>query len=84
MRIRLASERGRTVAKDSIYNVHEVHEVCTIHNGAHPISIFIATTNRDVHYRADHRDSYWMLLCISAETYVQSGPAHHMDVLGGA
>ena len=73
MRIRLASDKGRKVAKD----------MCLPYR-VHPISIFIATTIRDVRYWADHRDSYWMLLCISAETYVQSGPSYHMDVLGGA
>lgn len=31
------------------------------HHGVHPISIFIAATNRDVRYRADHRDSYRIL-----------------------
>lgn len=72
MRIRLASDKGRKVAK----------YMCLPYR-VHPISIFITATNRDgACYRADHRDSSRILYCIPTD--IQSSPAHHMDVLGGA
>jgi hypothetical protein len=77
MRIRLASDKGRTVAKDSIY---EVRELC-IPNSVHPISIFIAAYISDVRYRTDHYHPHRILHSISTE--MQSGPTYHMDILGG-
>lgn len=58
MRARLASESGRIMAKDNIYEVRYL-PCCVL-----PISIFITATNRDVRYRANHRDFNWILPCI--------------------